>query len=218
VNHLGWFDELQCDDVDAIEALAAGETSDAFPSAELIGRLRAIPLSYLELHYLGQRVVHRQRSSAPRAAYLQNLAQRAILSYASADAAKIADMLALRTARWYYSAVAPLLACLRGENVETTFFLSAPNRGYLSGFHDDDTLEIPHVFQAGKFERRNRTKVLSLELKTTLESFVQFERLAAPAILNREPSGITEALLHHPWVPAQEVHGLTRAIVRDRHV
>jgi 6-phospho-beta-glucosidase len=212
VNHLGWFDRLGCEGVDVIEALSEREETDGFPTASWIRKLGAVPLKYMELHYCLTATLARQRGSS-RALSLRDAADRAIAAYARGNPNEIVRALELREARWYYEAVAPLLLSFAGQRHDATFFLTAENQGYLSNLADDAVVEIPHGIRGTTLRRCERTKPLRADLALTLERFVEFERIAAAAVGDRDRAGITRALYRHPWLRGEDAPKVSQEIV-----
>ena len=217
INHLGWFDLLRCEGVDVIEALGKRGETGAFPTASWIRELGAIPLKYMELHYCVAAVLSRQRENLSRALSLRDAADRAVAAYARGNVGDIVRALELREARWYYEAVAPLLLFLAGQRPDATFFLTTENRGYLPNLSDDAVVEIPHVVRQGVLQRCERARPLRADLALTLERFVEFERIAAGAVADRDCGGIAEALYRHPWVRAEDAPSLGQEIVGTEH-
>jgi 6-phospho-beta-glucosidase len=210
VNHLGWFDRLECGGRDLLPVLAALRAGSPFPSGALISQLEALPLKYLELHYHANQVVARQRAAVPRSEVLRQSAARVTATYESGDPEEVAKALSARSAPWYYDAVAPLLAFLSGAQTNVPFFLTVRNNGYLPELDDDDAVEVPHVAGGAMLKALRRKQPLRRGLSETLEAFVHFERLAAEALLNRDEAGIARAIGAHPWVGTG-----TDDIVRD---
>lgn len=206
INHLGWFDRLECAGRDILPILAETRVS-SFPRATTISELRALPLKYLELHYSMKEAVERQRTSVPRSDVLRESAKRAIAAYATEDRDGVWRALLARSAPWYRDAVAPLLAHLGGAPTEVPLFLTVRNDGYLPALEDTDVVEIPHVVESGALKRVPRKQPLRQALLETLEGFVRYERLAAEAVLHRDDTGIERAIAAHPWVAsgAQEM-------------
>lgn len=211
-NHLGWFDRLQHGPVDLVDRLANGSAGGAFPRAALVRRLNAVPLKYLEMHYYRRGYARRQRARAPRSAHLESLAQRALGVFKTGDSGHIMEALRTREAPWYADAVAPLISWLAGRPVRTPFFLTTRNAGYLPALQPDDVIEIPHAAGA-RLERRQRRRALAPALTQTLQRFVEFERLAADAVLERSGTAIVEALRAHPWVHADDAPDIARDLI-----
>jgi 6-phospho-beta-glucosidase len=211
-NHLGWFDRLNYGSLDLIERLAQTSDDTGFPSAALIRRLGAVPLKYLEMHYERRGVVRRQREGSPRSDCLENLAERALAAFKGDDAPAILAALDQRNAPWYGDAVAPLISWLAGNATEIPFFLTTANGRYLPQLRPDDVVEIPHA-PGARLEPRERRFALEPKLAQTLQRFVQFERLAADAVLQQSESGIIGAIREHPWVQPGDAPDIARVVV-----
>lgn len=202
VNHLGWFDELRAGGLELITRYAQTRRGNAFPPAHLIESCAAIPLSYLRLHYEAGAVLRRQRAQRPRALGLQAIQARALQAFASAGRDEIIDALAQRPTPWYAQAVAPFVAATAGQTTSTIFFLSARNDGYLPFLAPDDTLEQPFAVAGGARRRLLRSGDLSQPLARTLTRFVEYERLAARAVLTDQRAACATVLAQHPWLTA----------------
>jgi alpha-galactosidase/6-phospho-beta-glucosidase family protein len=216
-NHLGWFDRLHLGSLDLIERLMQTPNSGGFPSAALIRRLGAVPLKYLEIHYDRHAVVERQRAQLPRSDILESLAQRALAAFKSGHARDISAALDRRNAPWYGDAVAPLISWLAGNPTKVPLFLTTTNGCYLPELLPEDVVEIPHVAGA-RLEPRERRRPLAPELAQTLQSFVEFERLAAHAVLQKSTADIADAIRTHPWVQPGDAPEIARVLVNSAPV
>ena len=145
--------------------------------------------------------VLREQKTRPesRAAELKRLAAAALASYGDGDRAQINAALDARSAPWYSDAFAPLLESLFERHSRTHFFFTIPNRGWSDDFLEDDILEIPHVWAAGELIRRPPRRRPDPALVATLRPFVEYERAAATAVINRDLAAIEVALGRHPW-------------------
>jgi 6-phospho-beta-glucosidase len=199
VNHLGWFDELHLRGIDLIPQYAS-QRDAAFPSGDLIRSHSAIPLKYLHMHYHREDALNRQRAQPPRATELRSIQQRAMETFASAGSDEIVAALARRPTPWYTHAVAPFIAAMAGVPVSTVFFLSVPNDGYLPIMASDDVVEQPFVIAEGIRRRLPRHRNLGEPLAQTLQHFVEYERVAAHAVLAGKLSECANVLGKHPWI------------------
>jgi len=211
-NHVGWFDRLRCGSLDLIERL--GQTTDdtGFPNAALIRRLGAVPLKYLEMHYDRRAVVQRQCERSPRSDRLEILAERALAAFKEGDTRSILAALEQRSAPWYSDAVAPLISWLAGNPTQIPIFLTTVNGRYLPQLRPDDVVEIPHAAGARLVPRERRVR-FEPEPSQTLQRFVEFERLAADAVLQKSESGILGAIREHPWVQPGDAPDIARVVV-----
>ena len=214
VNHLGWFAAIRCGDRDVVGAYAA-QRELGFPSRALVESC-GVPLKYLRLHYERDTVVGEQRSSAvARGAELETLQRRAIESFASGDRDEVEAAIAARPTPWYDDAIAPLIASMAlGSDGPIPFFLSVPVCGGLDGFEDDDILELPHELIGGRLELIEGSSGLTPQARALLERFVEYERLAAHAVLTRDRPSLVAALRLHPWVETETAaRGLADAVI-----
>jgi 6-phospho-beta-glucosidase len=200
VNHLGWFDELRVGAVDLIPHYALTRRDGAFPSAELLYSCNAVPLKYLGLHYERANTLTRQRAQPPRAMVLQSIQQRAMRCFSYAQRDGIIEALRLRATPWYKDAVAPFVAAMAGRPTSTVFFLSASNNDYLPFLARDDTLEQPFTIEAGVRRRLPRYCDFPQPLSRTLKHLVDYERVAAEAVLGNRLTECANVLSKHPWV------------------
>jgi 6-phospho-beta-glucosidase len=217
VNHLGWLWQAAAAGRDIVAEYGALRTDDdGFPQRSLIGQLRAIPLKYLRLHYEADAVVAEQRKSArPRGAELSELQQRAFEVYRTGDDRAILAVLPRRPTPWYEHAVSPFIAALSGVPASIPFFLTVRNEGYAPEFAADDALEIPHRFGDGGLVPLGPGAKIPGHLRSVLESFVAYERVASDAVSRRDQAGVTSAVRSHPWVRDSTVaDALTAEICR----
>jgi 6-phospho-beta-glucosidase len=202
VNHLGWIWGISSGKRDIVAEFGSSREGLAtFPSGELIGRLRAIPLKYLRMHYEAQSALLEQTDAArSRGAELIDLQQRAYSAYQSGDYHSIAALLPRRPTPWYEFAVSPLIAGFAGMPVSIPFFLTARNDRYAVDFDPDDVLEIPHRFAEGRLKPVGATGRIPDRMRAALEAFVAYERVASEAVSKRDAVGIQHAVSVHPWV------------------
>jgi 6-phospho-beta-glucosidase len=193
INHLGWIYSLGNSDV-------------------------PVPLKYIRLHYEREKVVQEQRNRlVSRAVELQRLAEAAMRAYARGGREEIASAIASRPAPWYSDSVAPLLLSLTDRASCIHFFLSVRNGHWCPEFRPEDILEIPFLWSEGEFMRKNPRRLPPEEIVTTLRSFIEYERLAASAVLSRDGRLIERALREHPWIESDaQAKALAETIVAQR--
>jgi 6-phospho-beta-glucosidase len=216
VNHIGWFSRLQSGSRDLLEELqqACSSTAD-FPAPDIIAACRGLPTKYLRLHYERERVLTEQRSrERGRAEFLRDYKRRALEAFRSGDVARIHEALDERPAGWYTHALAPFLLSLAGRPQLVTLFLSGCNEGFDRGMRDDDVLEIPHFSADSRLLRRPNVSPVPETIVGLLRRFVEYERVAARAVMERDPEGLVSALRLHPWTtPADAAERLAREIL-----
>lgn len=201
VNHLGWFDAADTPETDLIKRFAQTCDAVSFPDRALVERLHAVPLSYLKLHYRRADAVAEQRAATQsRARELERLAVDAFAAFTSGDATAIRSVLARRQTPWYSYAVGPYIAGRCGALTDGPFFFTTTNNHYLDGFSANEVLEIPFAMKSGKTVPIDRAIPLSEPLLVDLKTLVDYERLAAKAVLERSREGLIEAVASHPWV------------------
>lgn len=202
INHLGWFHRLEAGSRNLLAEFAAEQDSNGpFPSGELVLDCSAFPTSYLRLHYYPQEVLEEQRcQSTTRGASLQDLSAEAFIAYRNGQCEEITASLKLRSTPWYDEAVGPMITALCTGQSASPFFLSVPNNGYDPQLRDDDLLEIAHDFRNGSFERRPPAAKVPFQVHDVLVKFIEYERLATEAVLDRDQSKVARALLAHPWI------------------
>jgi alpha-galactosidase/6-phospho-beta-glucosidase family protein len=182
VNHLGWFSDLHCADRTIVHAAAVH------------------PLKYVRLHDAPADVLAEQRASLPRGRELEAVASSAFAAYEIGTPSAVLSALRRRRTPWYVDAVAPFLRALAGHDTGATFFLSAHNDGYCSIVGDDEIIEMPYVVRGGRLERRNARPWQPADVAATFAQLVNYERLAAAAILGRDVHALAAALRAHPWL------------------
>jgi 6-phospho-beta-glucosidase len=201
VNHLGWLYDVSDGGKDVVEAYAARRRSSMeFPNYELINRCAAIPLKYLRLHYESANTVADLRSKPSRGGVLAGIRSTALHTYAFGDADGIEAALQMRPTPWYIDAVVPLLAGLVGRPMRVPLFLSVENDGYVSALERDDIVEVAHGYAEGRLVRRHNESAPPPGVLQTLLDFVRYERVAARAVIDRDPALLRDALAIHPWV------------------
>ncbi|MBV8726894.1 MAG: hypothetical protein JO233_03840 [Candidatus Eremiobacteraeota bacterium] len=213
INHLGWFDRVETRGSDLIDAYARKRGSGSvFPSALDIATCKAVPLRYLRMHYNPERVLHDQQSVGCRAAALLRLEKRAFDAFGGGSSAEIKAALTRRPSPWYSYAVAPFISTIAGHNSDVTFFLSGANAGYISDLPDDDVLEKPFRFHNGALTEKKRVNPLPKMLLNQLQHFVEYERVAARAVLSGDPAESRSVLSTHPWMRNADIGALSEAL------
>jgi 6-phospho-beta-glucosidase len=203
VNHIGWFFRLVSQGRDLVSEYASCSSSSegGFPSAELIRACSGIPTKYLRMHYRPDDVLKEQKHQlVSRAAVLQQMAARSRAAYLSGDEPAIIAALERRRAPWYEHAVGPLLEALSGVEIEIPFFLSRSNGGIEPEWKDDDVLEIAHTVHERRLRPRAARSPVPKAVGNAIGAYVEYERLAAEAILRRNADGLSRSLKAHPWM------------------
>ena len=209
-NHIGWFQEIKRGEHDALEDYRTALKSSAeqgFPSSELIGSLRALPLKYLALVYERNAILHRQRIGTSRSDELERLSATAYASFAGNDLNASLHALDSRSTPWYEYAVGPFIAAhAEREASATTFFLTTENQGYMREFSANEVMEIPHRFtkNSGCVVIPPSSNHADDILVETLRAYLAYERMAAEVIFSRDEAAIASALAHHPWLFAND--------------
>jgi 6-phospho-beta-glucosidase len=198
VNHLGWFFNIRSGSRDLLGDLAAGKRS--FPTSQFLRTHGCFPTRYLRMHYRPHEVLSEQTSQKThRAEVLSNVQKRSYQAYRSGQPSEIATALEARATPWYTQALGPLLLALGGHPVEIPFFLSARNGAYVPFLASDDIIECRHHWVEGGLLRSLLTSTPPKHVVENLVPFVQFERVAAEAIMGRRVPFLREALSLHPW-------------------
>jgi 6-phospho-beta-glucosidase len=201
VNHLGWITRISARGRDLIaEYAAARPHAEPFPAGALIARYKGVPLKYLKLHFQSGLVVESQRGEKKsRAQLLDELSPKAFAVYRTGTRQEIRQTFGQRPAPWYPYAVGPFLLALLGQAIDIPFFLSVANEGYYEGFAPDDVLEIPHRVEGGRLRRLTGRHPVPAGIARITRAFVEFERAATEAVLNKDETGIEHALRLYPW-------------------
>lgn len=202
VNHLGWFWHIYASGRDVVAEFAANRArSNDFPSGGLLAQLRSIPLKYLRLHYDAPAVLVEQlKQERPRGQVLSELQERAYEVYRTGNARSISDFLQIRPTPWYEHAISPIIAGFAGAPPSIPFFLTVRNSGFAAEYGSDDVLEIPHRFAGGELTPFAPIGQIPAHLRTALDSFVAYERIAAEAVGGRDDARVRSAVRSHPWV------------------
>jgi 6-phospho-beta-glucosidase len=197
-NHLGWFFHIRSGSQDLLDRLAEGKRS--FPSDDLLRTHRCFPTRYLRMHYEPVTVLAEQISENPRRAeILSLLQQQSHRAFVEEGPNEIARTLKQRATPWYTHAVGPLLLALSGEPVDIPFFLSVPNRSYVSFLSAEAIIECRHSCSDGELVSSPLAGEVPQHIRETLSEFVEFEHVAAEAIVSRSARLLRDALSLHPW-------------------
>jgi 6-phospho-beta-glucosidase len=207
LNHLGWFYRLEFDGQDLLARYARSrEGSSSFPSGELIRTCGGIPTKYLRLHYQAHAVLQKQLSQLEsRAESLAKISEESYQAYLHGDLSAIQQALLRRPAPWYAEAVGPLLLACAGRETDISFFLSARKGVFELGFEATDVLETAYSIRSGTFLPRRNRAVPPEGILQTVQRFVQYERRACRALVDRDARQLAEALAAHPWMEKQDV-------------
>jgi 6-phospho-beta-glucosidase len=182
INHIGWFTNVTVGG----RALV---TSDA-----------PLPLKYVRLHTNAAQALIEQRLKQPRGRDLEQLAGEAFPIFEAGDAEAVLTMLRRRPAPWYSEAVGPLFNALGGADDGRWYFLTSRNEGYLRSVPREAVIEIPHKRAGGAFIPASLPARPPPHLEQILAAFVGYEQLAADAVLRRSTTGLSRAVLAHPWI------------------
>jgi 6-phospho-beta-glucosidase len=207
VNHVGWFYRLVAGERDLItESACCCPSGGGFPSAELIRACSGVPTKYMRIHYHPDEVLEEQMLQfVSRAVVLEQIAARSRPAYSSGDESAILAALELRRTPWYDHAVGPLIEALSGVEIEIPFFLSRTNGGIEPKWNDDDVLEIAHTVHHRKLQPRPAKNPIPKAIGDTIGGYIEYERLAAEAILGRNADGLSRSLENHPWISQPSV-------------
>jgi 6-phospho-beta-glucosidase len=201
INHVGWFYGIHSGSRDLVHEYCnlLGQ-EQGFPTAEQVQKCLAVPLKYLRLHYEAAEVLKEQRKrKQSRAQELQELSSLAFAAYAAGDSDAVLDTLKRRPAPWYEHCVGPLICALAGERISTPFFLSARRSEFDNEWMETDIFEIPCRYESGSWSMIKPTAPAPLQIAETLRAFVEYERIAAAAVIERDLSLLEKAIRRHPW-------------------
>ena len=201
VNHLGWFYGIHLGARDLVhEYCNVLGYEQGFPTAERIQKCSGVPLKYLRLHYEAADVLKEQRKrKQSRAQVLQELSSLAFSSYAAGDGKSVLETLKRRPAPWYEDCIGPLILALAGQCISTPFFLSARSAEVNNEYTETDIFEIPCRYERGSWSQIKPAGPVPLHVAETLRSFVEYERIAAAAVIGRDLSLLEKAIRTHPW-------------------
>jgi 6-phospho-beta-glucosidase len=182
VNHLGWFSDVRCGD----RTVVAPDDVHA--------------LKYVRLHDSPSDVLQEQRVAGPRGRKLEAFASDAFEAYENGSPAMVLSALRRRQTPWYRDAVAPLLRSIAGYDTGVTYFLSTKNAGYCSLIGDDEIIEMPFLMRNGGLERRDARTWRRDDVAAGVRLLVNYERMAATAIVDGNETALAAALRAHPWL------------------
>lgn len=207
INHLGWFYDLHGRSFDLIKAVARrAPDPDAFPDAATMNAYQGYPTKYVRYHCHHDKVVaEQQRRTSSRAEQLSNLRRHATQIFSTGTASEIEAILLKRPAPWYRHGVVHLVEMMFGRMVDVPIFLSGPNNGYHEFANKEDIMEIPYWVNNTQLQSAPTSGVAPAAIRSSVNSFVNFERRAAEIVASRNAAGMTELLTYHPWVRSERV-------------
>jgi len=94
---------------------------------------------------------------------------------------------------------------LAGERISSPFFLSARRSKFDEEWTETDIFEIPCRYEGGSWSMIKPTAPAPLQIAETLRSFVEYERIAAAAVIGRDLSLLEKAIRTHPWTGNHDV-------------
>lgn len=201
INHIGWFYGIHLGSRDLVHEYCniLGHEQN-FPTAERIQKCSGVPLKYLRLHYEAADVLREQLTrKRSRAQALQELSSLAFPTYAAGNFNDVLYTLEQRPAPWYEYCVGPLIRAMTGERISMPFFLSARRSEFDNECTGTDVFEIPCQYECGSWSMIEPTGHAPLHIAETLRSFVEYERIAAAAVIGRDSSLLEKAIGTHPW-------------------
>jgi 6-phospho-beta-glucosidase len=194
VNHVGWLYDVYCNGEDLLNSYVRSEALDSFPLKQLVADSGAFPLKYLRLHYEMETAVEEQRKSMrSRAEQLSEIASHSVEIFRAGDEDEILRALRVRPADWYSHAVAPLLRACIDEETSMPFFLSIASA---SG----DVRERCYYARDGRLHAAVPKRPPPASVSDLVDQFVEYERVAAEAVLDGSEQALAKAVERHPWV------------------
>jgi len=128
-----------------------------------------------------------------RAGQLSAIAASSFSAFQAGDGQAIRNALRARNADWYPHAVVPLLkACIQGESGTPLFLSAASNSG--------DVRECCYRAQGGQLSPAATQTEPSRQISELTESFSEYDRVAAAAVVEGSEDALTDALVRHPWI------------------
>jgi 6-phospho-beta-glucosidase len=160
----------------------------------------SVPLKYLRLHEQRDTVLAEQRrAERPRGKELEEVSRQAFELYNDGNADAVRRAVGLRETPWYRDAVGPLLAGLQRRDAAVPFFVSTRNHGFDHFCRNSDVLEYAHTICEGKLRRMPRRRPVPDKMCEQIVQFVEYERVAADAVLSPSANTVQESLAVHPW-------------------
>jgi 6-phospho-beta-glucosidase len=206
LNHLTWVRAVHVGGEDVLPRLLAdhGEDVAAFCSLplRLLEELAVAPSSYLQYFYRHDAILAEQLDGVPRAARVADIERELLQLYRDPALAEKPALLDQRGGAYYSEAATGLVTSLATDD-GAVHEVDIRNDGTLTGFADDDVVEVPaRVGAAGPVPPPQPP--VAPELLGLAQHVAAYERLAARAAVTRDPLDARKALLAHPLI-AQDV-------------
>jgi 6-phospho-beta-glucosidase len=202
LNHLTWVRAVWIDGRDVLDDLLAehGEelAAQAGSPLELIEELGAIPSYYLHYFYAHDAVLDEQRGGVPRARTVAAIEHELLELYRDPALSETPPLLERRGGAFYSEAALGLIGSILSAD-DRVHEVDVRNDATIAGLADDDVVEVPAQFRAGRFAPLSQ-RPLAPELLGLVQHVSAYERLAVRAALSGEPADVRSALLAHPLV------------------
>ena len=207
LNHLTWIRAVWLDGRDVLEQLLAehGEeiAAQAGSPLDLIQELGAIPSYYLHYFYAHDAVLAEQRDGVPRARTVAEIERELLEQYRDPTLTEKPALLEQRGGAFYSEAAIGLIGSILRADARV-HEVDVRNDATLEGLADDDVVEVPAQFRAGRFATLPQ-RPLAPELLGLVQAVSAYKRLAVRAALSGEPADVRSALLAHPLVGQWDV-------------
>lgn len=207
MNHLGWITGVsggynaEQDLMDLALERIEHPTYQGMDSV-YIRATRAIPLPYVRYYLHPARILAQQQGKTPRARQLQVLEQELLTKFEQTTAMESdpSSVLGKRGAVWYSAIVIPVLdAFIHDRN--TTWIVNVTNGKLVPWLPPETVIEVPaRVNRSGIHPLPVAADGLSQDLRALLYSLASYEKLAVPAIVERNRTLALQALVAHPMI------------------
>jgi len=202
LNHLTWVRRVLVDGRDVLPEVLA-EQGDELAAGlglprSILDELQVVPSYYLRYFYAHDEVLHEQLDGVPRAQTVAEIERELLQLYRDPSLTEKPALLDRRGGAFYSEAALGLVASLvAGDGA--VHEVDVRNEGTLSGFADDDVVEVPARVTKRGAEPLEQPP-LSPELLGLAQHTASYERLALHAALSRDPVDVKKALLAHPLI------------------
>ena len=207
MHHFGWITSARVAGEERLPSvLADGAACQSLGVDPEIGRITgALPHPYFRYFFHPDRMLRKQQTAAmPRARELQQIEADLLQAYADYAGQGRPEVLSRRSAVWYETVVAPVIAALAfGEPARLAVNLR--NDGLIAALPPDTIVEVTADVVDGRVQPSPPRLLPPPSLLAMLQANAAYEQTLVQAILEDSPDRLLEAFLLSPLVPSYDV-------------
>lgn len=212
LNHLGWVRSIKVGGkvikLDKIKKSVFGFSPKNIPDmdypVELLSAVGSLPGYYLRYFYLNRKMVEKQRKARlTRGEEVLKIEKELLRLYSNKDLNRKPELLSNRGGA-YYSRVATSIIESISTNKGDIQIVNIANRGMVSGFENEEVLEIPAIISS-KGATPLKNKLENHHMYSLMRMIKGYEKLTIEAAVEKSYKKAILALITNPLVMDAEI-------------